>query len=58
MALADTGASVQQISHDRNFGPADVGRVSISCILETRDFAHIREVHEALRGAGITVVGS
>jgi threonine dehydratase len=55
--IADTGASVQQISHDRNFGPADVGRVSISCILETRDFAHIEEVHEALRQAGISVVG-
>src|SRR5438270_401811 len=55
--IAATGASVQQISHDRNFGPADVGRVSISCILETRDAAHVAEVREALRKAGIEVGG-
>lgn len=51
--LAATGASVKEISHDRNFGPADVGRVSISCILETRDAEHIVQVHAALRAAGI-----
>ena len=51
--LAATGASVKEISHDRNFGPADVGNVSIACILETRDAAHIEEVHRAIRAAGI-----
>jgi threonine dehydratase len=51
--LAAAGASVQQVQHDRNFGPADVGRVSISCTLETRDREHIAQVHEALRQAGI-----
>lgn len=51
--LAATGASVKEISHDRNFGPADVGRVDINCILETRDFAHVAEVHRALGAAGI-----
>lgn len=51
--LATTGASVKEISHDRNFGPADVGRVSIACVLETRDVEHIEQVHEALRKAGI-----
>jgi threonine dehydratase len=54
--LAATGASVKEINHDRNFGPADVGRVSIACILETRDAGHIEEVHEALRKAGIDFV--
>ena len=51
--IAEAGASVQQVQHDRNFGPADVGRVNISCTLETRDFEHVREVDEAMRGAGI-----
>jgi threonine dehydratase len=51
--LAETGASVQQVGHDRTFGPADVGRVSIRCTLETRDFAHVEQVHAALRKAGI-----
>ena len=33
--LAATGASVDEIRHDRQFGPADVGIVNISCVLET-----------------------
>jgi threonine dehydratase len=51
--LASTGASVKEISHDRNFGPADVSQVNINCILETRDFEHVKQVHEALRCAGV-----
>jgi threonine dehydratase len=51
--LAATGASVKEVAHDRLFSSADVALVSISCIMETRDFEHIREVHEALRRAGI-----
>jgi threonine dehydratase len=51
--LAATGASVKEVDHEREFGPPDVGLVNIRCILETRDFAHVREISEALRGAGI-----
>jgi threonine dehydratase len=51
--LAGSGASIKEIMHDRHFGPADVGKVAISCILETRDFSHIELVHQALRNAGI-----
>jgi threonine dehydratase len=51
--LAATGASIKEVWHDRNFAPADVAEVNISCVLETRDAAHISEVHEALRAAGI-----
>lgn len=52
-AIAATGASVKEIIHDRNFGPADVASVRVWCILETRDFEHIRQIHDALRAAGI-----
>jgi threonine dehydratase len=55
--LADAGASVQQVHHDRNFGPADVGRVTISCTVETRDFDHVKHLHEALKAAGIEIAG-
>ena len=55
--LASTGASVKEVYHDRNFGPADVGTVSIVCVMETRDAAHIEQVHAALREAGIRVTG-
>jgi threonine dehydratase len=51
--VAATGANVQQIDHDRNFGPADVSRVRVALVLETRDEAHIGEVERALDAAGI-----
>jgi threonine dehydratase len=51
--LASTGASVKEIDHDRHFGPRDVGTVSISATLETRDFEHVAEVSAALRQAGV-----
>ena len=51
--IAETGASIKEVSHDRNFGPADVARVAVSVILETRDFEHIRQIREHLRASGI-----
>jgi threonine dehydratase len=51
--VAGMGASIKEVFHDRNFGPADVGQVAISCIVETRDFEHIRQLHETLEAAGV-----
>jgi threonine dehydratase len=51
--LASAGASVKDVEHDRHFGPRDVGSVSVSCTLETRDAEHIEQVGAALRDAGI-----
>lgn len=51
--VADTGANVHQIDHDRSFGPADVSLVRVSLVLETRDHEHIREVERALERAKI-----
>ena len=51
--IAETGASIKDVSHDRNFAPGDVALVAAQCILETRDFAHIGEIHAALHAAGI-----
>ena len=51
--LAETGASVKEVYHDRHFGPADVGSVAIACVLETRDFAHVDQIKATLEGAGI-----
>ena len=55
--LASTGASVKDIFHDRQFGPADVARVTVTCLLETRDKAHIEQVRAALADAKMAVVG-
>ena len=51
--LAGTGASVKEVDHDRQFGPADVALVNIRFILETRDAQHIGEIQGALTEAGI-----
>ncbi|HZZ42029.1 MAG TPA: threonine ammonia-lyase [Tepidisphaeraceae bacterium] len=51
--LATTGASVKQVEHDRDFGPADVSLVGVVCTLETKGFEHIEEVKRALEEAGV-----
>jgi threonine dehydratase len=51
--IAATGASVKDIAHDRNFGPADVANVRVIAVLETRDEQHIEEIKKALADAGI-----
>jgi threonine dehydratase len=53
--IADTGASIKEVEHDRNFGPADVALVAVSCVLETRDAEHIRQVREAVRAGGFEI---
>ena len=55
-ALAESGASVKQITHDRAFGGPDISAVDVLCVIETRDHQHLREVHEYLRQVGISFV--
>jgi threonine dehydratase len=51
--LANAGASIREVEHDRSFGPADVALVSVRCVLETRDGEHIAEIRRALDASGI-----
>ena len=53
--IADTGASIKQVEHDRHFGPPDVASVAVNCIIETNDFEHIARVRAAIQKAGIDV---
>ncbi|HEX8911776.1 MAG TPA: pyridoxal-phosphate dependent enzyme, partial [Humisphaera sp.] len=53
--IATAGASVKEVEHDRSFGPADVSKVAVRVVMETRDHAHVQEVHAALAAAGITL---
>jgi len=50
--IAGCGASIQDIVHDRAFSGPDVSAVNAVCTVETRDKAHIRELHRALRQNG------
>lgn len=54
--IAASGASVKDIAHDRAFSGPDVHAVNAICTIETRDHAHIRELHRALRHAGFPLV--
>jgi threonine dehydratase len=51
--IASVGASVKEITHDRTFCAADVSAVQVSCVVETRDQAHIEELRKALDTAGV-----
>ena len=51
--VAATGASIQQIVHDRAFAGPDVSSVRVVCDLETHDRQHIEELKQALSRKGI-----
>jgi threonine dehydratase len=53
--LAEEGASVRHVEHDRVFGGADVSKVIVHCVVETRDSDHIRRLHERLQQAGFSL---
>lgn len=54
--IAECGASIKDIAHDRAFSGPAVHAVNVVCTVETRDRAHIRALHRALRAKGFPVV--
>ena len=50
--IADEGASIIDIAHDRAFAKGDISTVTINCIVETRDFEHIKSLHQRLNKEG------
>jgi threonine dehydratase len=55
-AVASTGASIKQVSHERAFGEADVSKVQVLCQMEVRGHEHSDKVFAALRQRGIEVI--
>lgn len=53
--IADRGANVVEIHHDRAFSDIELGETSIELVLETRGFDHVDEVRTALEQAGYRV---
>ena len=51
-AIADCGASIQDIVHERTFSGTDVFAVNAVCTVETRDHAHVAALHRALKKKG------
>lgn len=52
-AMAESGASVKQIAHERAFTRSNFAQVEVVCTLETRDRAHAKEVLGKLNAAGM-----
>ncbi len=55
-AIASTGASIKEISHDRAFAGPDVTAVNCLCTVETRDRSHLQELLSTLKKSGITIL--
>ena len=51
--LANAGANVTEIVHNRTFAGPDLSRVHVLCTVETRDREHIREVQQRLAENGV-----
>ena len=54
--IADCGASIQDIVHERAFSGADFFAVNAICTVETRDHAHVSALHRALKKGGFPLV--
>lgn len=50
--IAEEGASVMEIHHDRAFASADVSTVTVHCVIETRDAEHIASLRRRLEAEG------
>ncbi len=50
--IAEEGASVIDIAHDRAFADEDINTVSVHCVVETRDAEHIAALRERLNREG------
>jgi threonine dehydratase len=53
--IAETGASIIEIAHDRAFSSEDITTVNVHCVVETRDAAHIEELRVRLAKEGFPV---
>ena len=51
--LANAGANVTEIVHNRTFAGPDLSRVHVLCTVETRDRSHIAEIQKRLAENGV-----
>jgi threonine dehydratase len=56
--IASTGASINQVVHDRAFGSADVSNVHVRCTVETRNHEHLAELRGLLKSRGVQTFDS
>jgi threonine dehydratase len=51
--LANAGANVTEIVHNRTFAGPDLSRVHVLCTVETRDRSHVAEIQKRLAENGV-----
>ena len=54
--IADEGANIIEIYHDRTFSGPDVFAVRVVCTVETRGAQHLARLRNALEGAGYPMI--
>jgi threonine dehydratase len=54
--IASSGASIQELVHDRAFSGPDLSAANVLCTVETADRRHIEELYKSLAEAGIRVM--
>ncbi|MCE9591242.1 MAG: threonine ammonia-lyase [Planctomycetes bacterium] len=53
--IAQEGASIRDIEHDRTFSGEDLASVNVYCVVETRDFEHAQRLRERLTAQGYRI---
>jgi threonine dehydratase len=54
-AIAESGASIQELAHDRAFSGPNLSEVRVVCVVETTGPDHVRALHDKLRAAGFVL---
>jgi threonine dehydratase len=55
--IAEAGASIHELAHDRAFSGPNVSEVRVVCVVETTGPEQVRTLHEKLASAGFRVTG-
>jgi threonine dehydratase len=53
--VSAAGASIKQVTHDREFSGPSIAHVNVQCTVETSSREHLETLYEALRAAGFRV---
>jgi threonine dehydratase len=56
--IASTGASINQVVHDRAFGSSDISAVHVRCTVETRNHEHLAQLRAELKSQGVETYDS
>ena len=55
-AIAEAGASIHEIAHDRAFSGPNLSEVRVVCVVETTGHEHVRALLDTLKRAGFSIV--